>query len=110
MADGFGGGTRLATSLRTFNDRYAKETLEARSVVIVMNDGYDTDSPKALAVELRRLKRRAHRLVWLNPLLGWKNYEPVARAMRVALDYVDYFPPAHSLENLAALEGELARL
>jgi uncharacterized protein with von Willebrand factor type A (vWA) domain len=110
MADGFGGGTRLATSLRTFNDRYAKETLEARSVVIVMNDGYDTDSPKALAVELRRPKRRAHRLVWLNPLLGWKNYEPVARAMRVALDYVDYFAPAHSLASLAALEGELARL
>jgi uncharacterized protein with von Willebrand factor type A (vWA) domain len=44
-----------------------------------MSDGYDTDSPEALAVELRRLKRRAHRLVWLNPQLGWKNYEPVAR-------------------------------
>jgi uncharacterized protein len=110
MADGFGGGTRIATALKTFNDRYAKETLDRRTVVIVMSDGYDTDSPEALAVELRRLKRRAHRLVWLNPLLGWKNYEPVARAMRVALDYVDYFAPAHSLASLAALEGELARL
>jgi uncharacterized protein len=109
MADGFGGGTRIATALKTFNDRYAKETLDRRTVVIVMSDGYDTDSPEALAVELRRLKRRAHRLVWLNPLLGWKNYEPVARAMRVA-DYVDYFAPAHSLASLAALEGELARL
>jgi uncharacterized protein with von Willebrand factor type A (vWA) domain len=110
MADGFGGGTRIATALKTFNDRYAKETLDRRTVVIVMSDGYDTDSPEALAVELRRLKRRAHRLVWLNPLLGWKNYEPVARAMSVALDYVDYFAPAHSLASLAALEGELARL
>jgi uncharacterized protein len=110
IADGFGGGTRIATALKTFNDRYAKETLDSRSVVIVMSDGYDTDSPQALAVELRRLKRRAHRLVWLNPLLGWKGYAPVARAMAVALDYVDCFATAHSLASLAALEGELARL
>jgi uncharacterized protein with von Willebrand factor type A (vWA) domain len=110
MADGFGGGTRIAASLKTFNDRYAKGTLDSRSVVIVMSDGYDTDSPQALAVELRRLKGRAHRLVWLNPLLGWKGYAPVARAMAVALDYVDCFAPAHSLASLAALEDQLARL
>jgi uncharacterized protein with von Willebrand factor type A (vWA) domain len=109
-AEGFGGGTRIATSLRTFNDRYSKEALGSRSVVIVMSDGYDTDSPEALAVELRRLKRRAHRLVWLNPLLGWKGYAPVARAMAVALDYVDCFATAHSLASLAALEDQLARL
>ena len=110
MADGFGGGTRIATSLKTFNDGYSKEALGSRSVIIVMSDGYDTDSPEALAVELRRLKRRAHRLVWLNPLLGWKGYAPVARAMAVALDYVDCFATAHSLASLAALEEQLARL
>lgn len=110
MADGFGGGTRIATSLETFNDRYAKETLDSRSVVIIMSDGYDTDRPEALAVELGRLKRRTRRLVWLNPLLGWKDYAPVARAMAVALDYVDCFAPAHSLASLAALEDEFARL
>jgi uncharacterized protein with von Willebrand factor type A (vWA) domain len=59
MADGFGGGTRIATALKTINDRYAKETLDRRTVAIVTSDGYDTDSPEALAVELRRLKRRA---------------------------------------------------
>jgi uncharacterized protein with von Willebrand factor type A (vWA) domain len=110
VATPFGGGTRIATSLKAFNDRYAKETLDSRSVVIVISDGYDTDPPEALAVELKRLKRRAHRLVWLNPLLGWKGYEPVARAMAVALVYVDCFATAHSLASLAALEDELARL
>jgi uncharacterized protein with von Willebrand factor type A (vWA) domain len=49
-------------------------------------------------------------LVWLNPLLGWEDYAPVARALAVTLDYIDCFAAAHSLASLAALEGELARL
>jgi uncharacterized protein with von Willebrand factor type A (vWA) domain len=59
---------------------------------------------------LIRLKRRARRLIWLNPLLAWRNYAPVARAMAAALPYIDCFAMAHSLDSLAALEDELARL
>ncbi len=110
MTEGLGGGTRIAASLRHFNQRYAKETLNSRSVVIVMSDGYDTDPAEALSVELKCLKARARRLVWLNPLLGWRDYAPVARAMAAALDYIDYFATAHSLASLAALEDEFARL
>jgi uncharacterized protein with von Willebrand factor type A (vWA) domain len=77
----------------------------------VRGNGCDTDSPGgALAVELRQLKRRAHRLVWLNPPLGWKGYSPVARAMAGALGHVDCFATAHSPASLAALEDQLARL
>jgi len=110
MVEGFGGGTAIAGALKAFNDRYARACLNARSIVILMSDGYDTDPPERLAGELARLKRRARRLVWLNPLLGWRGYAPVARAMAAAMPYIDCFAAAHSLESLAALEGELARL
>ena len=110
MADGFGGGTKLGDSLRQFNDGYAKRTLNSRSVAIIMSDGYDTGRPEALAHELARLKRRAPRLVWMNPLLGWRNYRPVTAAMDAALPYIDHFAAANTLDSLAALEADLARL
>jgi uncharacterized protein len=110
MVEGFGGGTRIAGALKSFNDRFAREAIDSRSVIIVMSDGYDTDPPEELARELARLKRRARRLVWLNPLLGWRDYAPVARAMGAAMPYIDCFAAAHSLASLAALETEFARL
>jgi uncharacterized protein with von Willebrand factor type A (vWA) domain len=76
----------------------------------MMSDGYDTDPPDALVRELQRLKRRARRLVWLNPLLGWRDYAPVARAMAAAMPYIDCFAAANTLQSLGALEAELSRL
>ena len=110
MVEGFGGGTEIAGALKTFNDRHARATLNSRSIVIVMSDGYDTDPPERLVAELERLKRRARRLVWLNPLLGWRGYAPVARAMAAAMPHIDLFAAAHSLASLGALESALARL
>lgn len=110
LAQGFGGGTRIAGSLAAFNDRYARAVLNRRSVVVIVSDGYDTGDASAMSREMQRLRRRARRVVWLNPLLGWRGYEPVARAMAAALPFVDCFAPAHTLEALAAVEGELARL
>jgi uncharacterized protein with von Willebrand factor type A (vWA) domain len=78
--------------------------------VIIVSDGYDTGPPERLAAELRALRRRARRVVWLNPMLGWAGYEPVARGMAAALPHLDLFAPAHNLESLAALEAELVAL
>ena len=110
MTQGIGGGTKIGTSLGTFNDRHAQETLNSRSVVLILSDGYDTSAPEVLVRELTRLKRKARRIVWLNPLAGWRDYEPVAQAMSAAMPLLDGFAPATSLEDLANAEPMLRRL
>ncbi|MEX5726793.1 uncharacterized protein Ga0609869_000146 [Rhodovulum iodosum] len=110
MAQGFGGGTKIGGALADFNRFYARARVGGRSVVIVLSDGYDTDPPDRLAAELARLKRRGCRIVWLNPLMGWQGYAPVARGMAAALPHLDHFAAAGTLDALAALEPELARL
>ncbi len=110
MADGFGGGTKLGASLQLFNNQYAKRALNSRSVVIILSDGYDTGPTDALCRELTRLKRRAPRLIWMNPLLGWQRYEPVTAAMDAALPYIDHFAAANTLQSLAAIEPELVKI
>jgi uncharacterized protein len=110
MAQGWAGGTRIGESLATFNRSYAASVLNRRTVVIIVSDGYDTGPPERLADEMAALRRRARRVVWLNPLLGWAGYAPVARGMAAALPHVDLFAPAHNLESLMALEPHLVGL
>ena len=110
MARGAGGGTRIGESLATFNRWHARRVIHSRTAVMIVSDGYDTGEPELLAEEMRHLRRRCRRIVWLNPLIGWKDYEPSARGMKAALPYVDLFAPAHNLESLAALEPYLARI
>jgi uncharacterized protein with von Willebrand factor type A (vWA) domain len=72
-----------------------------------LSDGWDTDAPDILVTELRILKQRAKKLIWLNPLLGLDQYEPVTRGMSAALPFVDVFAPAHNLQSLLDLERGL---
>jgi uncharacterized protein with von Willebrand factor type A (vWA) domain len=110
LAEGWSGGTRIGECLAAFNRSYAPSVLDRRSVVVIVSDGYDTGPPEQLAGQVAELKRRARRVIWLNPLLGWDGYQPLAAGMAAALPHVDLFAPAHDLESLAALEATLVRL
>jgi uncharacterized protein len=110
MVQGVGGGTRIGDCLAEFNRAHAKRAIHARTCVMILSDGYDTGAPERLADEMRALRRRCRRIVWLNPLTGRESFAPVARGMRAALPFVDLFAPAHDLASLAALEPYLARL
>jgi uncharacterized protein len=100
------GGTRIGESLAEFNRRWS-QLVDRRTIVILLSDGWDTGDPEMLSTELLRIKRRAGRVIWLNPLLGNPSYQPLTRGMAAALPLVDHFAAAH---NLAALRDLADRL
>ncbi|SFR08463.1 vWA domain-containing protein [Poseidonocella sedimentorum] len=110
MADGFGGGSNIGPSLQRFAETYARRFVDGRSVVLILSDGYDTSPPEILGAALARLRKRGCRIVWLNPLKGWRDYAPVAEGMAAALPHLDHFAAANTLADLAALERELGAL
>ncbi len=102
------GGTRIGESLKTFNEDYGRYLVNRRTVVIVLSDGLDTGQTDLLAEQMATLHNRAARIIWLNPLLGKDQYEPLARGMAAALPYVDVFAAAHNLASLMQLANELS--
>jgi uncharacterized protein len=104
---GWSGGTNIGASLREFNQFHGRKLRSSDTSFLILSDGWDTGEPSALAAELGAVKRRVRRLIWLNPLLGLKNYQPITGGMSAALPYIDVFAPAHNLESLLALERHL---
>ena len=102
----FSGGTRIGESLREFNRSWG-QLVDRHTIVIVLSDGWDTGEPEELAAEMLALKRRAGRVIWLNPLLGNPSYEPLTRGMAAALPLVDHFAAAHNLSSLRDLARHL---
>jgi uncharacterized protein len=109
LAEGWGGGTRIGDCLATFVKHHAQRALRGRSVLFILSDGYDTGEPAILADAMQALAKRVRRIVWLNPLLGWQGYQPIAGGMAAALPHIDLFAPAHNLQSLADLAPHLAR-
>ena len=110
LAEGFAGGSKIGESLDKFANTYGRRFVDNRTVVMILSDGYDTASPDGISEALARLKKRGCKIVWLNPLKGWDDYEPTTEAMSKALPHLDLFRAANTLEDLAALETEFARL
>ena len=110
MAQGAGGGTRIGESLQSFNRWHAARVIHSRTCVMIVSDGYETGDAELLGREMAALARRCRRIVWLNPMMAWQGYTPVAAGIRAALPHVDLYAPANTLKSLAALEPYLARL
>lgn len=106
----FSGGTRIAESLHTFRRSWGVKVLRRGAVVIVISDGCETGDVEQLKREVQSLQRACYRLIWLNPRLGQRRYEPKVRGMAAVLPYVDDFLPIHNFESLRQLRDHLARL
>ena len=94
------GGTRIGYSLYQFTHGEGRKLLNKRAVIVILSDGWDLGSKELLRREMETISRKAHRIVWLNPLAGDPDYKPMCKGMRVVLPYVDHFLPADSLQSL----------
>jgi uncharacterized protein with von Willebrand factor type A (vWA) domain len=104
------GGTRIGESLRAFNRHWSRRVLGRGAVVLLISDGWEQGDPTQLATEVRRLQRRCHRLIWLNPLLGRETYQPRVGGMQAVLPHIDDFLPIHNFQSLEALAQRLGVL
>ena len=98
----WGGGTRIGESLAAYNRGFGRRGATRGAVVVVVSDGWERGDLELLDRELEELSRRAHELIWVNPLKGHEGFEPLAGGMRTALRHADRFMEGH---NLAALEA-----
>lgn len=101
LAD-WSGGTRIGDSLAELNRRHGRRVGRG-SLVVLLSDGWDRGEPDKLAVEMARLSRCAHAVIWLNPLKAQASYEPLTRGMRAALPHVDHFLAGNSIASLEEL-------
>jgi uncharacterized protein len=110
LVNDWAGGTRIGESLKTFNFEWGRRVLGRGAVVLIISDGWDRGDVDLLKREMARLKRNCHRMIWLNPLLGAPDYEPLTRGIRAALPNIDHFLPVHNLASLEDLANRLADL
>ncbi|TDQ93164.1 hypothetical protein C7412_109145 [Paraburkholderia silvatlantica] len=101
------GGTRIGATLAEFNRRWARRMLGARATVLIVTDGLDHDECGLLSDEMARLHRFAHRVIWLNPLLRYRDFAPKARGVQAMLPHVDAHYPVHNLDSLEAFARSL---
>jgi uncharacterized protein with von Willebrand factor type A (vWA) domain len=97
------GGTRIATSLHTFNKLWARRVLGQGAIVLLISDGLEREADSKLAFEIDRLHRSCRRLIWLNPLLRFSGFEARAQGIKMMLPHVDEFRPVHNLSSMQAL-------
>jgi uncharacterized protein len=106
--DDFAGGTRLGESLAQLRTRHARRLVGGRTLVLLISDGLDTGDAAALAEELGWLKRHCRKLMWLNPLLRYEGYAPIATGAAVLHRIADRMVAVHNLEKLEELAAQLA--
>ena len=107
VADRFG-GTRIATSVNALLTSHHANSVRG-GIVVIGSDGWDSEPPEQLAAAMARLRRRAHRLVWINPRVSAPGFEPLVGTMAAALPFCDELLPAHDFQSLAAVIAELSR-
>ncbi len=104
------GGTDIGQCLHEFNHHLSREISSSRTIIVILSDGWDRGNATIMAEEMKQLHNHAYRILWLNPLLGHNEYQPLCQGMQTALPYIDHFMPAHNLDSFARLIKQLRLL
>jgi uncharacterized protein with von Willebrand factor type A (vWA) domain len=104
------GGTRIGENVKAFNDLWGRRGLTRGAVVVIVSDGWERGDVTLLRSEMERLARAAHEVVWVNPVAGDPEYQPLAAGMAAALPSIDTFLPGHNLRSLEGLADALGRV
>jgi uncharacterized protein with von Willebrand factor type A (vWA) domain len=102
------GGTRIGAALKEFLDRYGRRGLARGAVVVILSDGWDRDDPGVIGEQMARLRRLAHRIVWINPRRGAPGFSPLVGGMAAALPYCDALVGGNTLVTFRDAIGALA--
>ncbi len=102
------GGTRIATAVTEVLASHHGSAVRG-GIVVIASDGWDSEPPAELARAMARLRRRAHRVIWVNPRAGAPGFAPLVGTMAAALPYCDALLPADDVRSLAAVVTELCR-
>jgi hypothetical protein len=108
LVEDWSGGTRIGHCLHEFNRVWSRRVLAQGAVVLLITDGLDRDAGAGLEREIERLHKSCRRLIWLNPLLRYEGYAPIATGSRAIIRHVDDFRPVHNMESLAELTDALS--
>ena len=93
-------GTRIGEALKEFNDRHGRRGMARGAVVVILSDGWERGDPMLVGREMERLARLAHRIVWVNPRVGAREFSVRAGGMVAALEHCDALVSGHSFEAL----------
>ena len=104
---GWSGGTKIGLAIQALNETFAT-SVTSRTTVVILSDGWDTGDIPLLEREMERLHRRARAVLWVNPLKGDPDYEPLAAGMAAARPHLDHFVPGHNIESFEGLAQLLA--
>jgi uncharacterized protein with von Willebrand factor type A (vWA) domain len=102
------GGTRIGEALKSFLDNYGRRGMARGAVVVIVSDGWERDDPSLIAEQMGRLRRLAHRIIWVNPRTADPRYQPLAAGIAAALPYCDDMVSGHTLAALGELADVIA--
>lgn len=103
------GGTRIAECLKRFNVDWGRRVLTSNSVVLLLSDGLERDTESDLGFQADRLHRSCRQLIWMNPMLRYREFEAKAAGIKAILPHVDLFLPAHNVASLTQLGQVLSQ-